>query len=1303
MSGSDAALFVCVAIARVICYKHSIILIKSTDSERAQIMNLTITPTAKSLNKAYLKQSLKREQIELFKGNLARLFDRIRADEHEEHLKNIVADFLKDTWYKPAFEINTSKRTDLVIHNGKSSDDTVGVIIETKTPSNKNEMITPERPNTKALHELLHYYMQERYIKGNQEIKRLIVCNIYEWYIFDAVDFERFFFSNQKLVKNYKDWNDGLLLSTNTDWFYQEVAKPFIERELAELPCVCFDLRDYEKTARNPDKTDDRKLINLYKILSPPHLLKQAFANDSNSLNKEFYSELLHIIGLEEVKEKGKKLIRRKAEGSRNDGSLLENSCNFLKTRGRLATLANPQQYVADADEQCFSVALELCITWLNRILFLKLLEGQLIGYHKGDRSYSFLNSSRINDFDELNELFFEVLAVRTDERSTSVCAKFGNIPYLNSSLFEETDLERSTMRINELKNRLELPLHSATVLKDTRGKRLTGSKNSLGYLFEFLDAYDFGTEGSGEIQEQNKSIINASVLGLIFEKINGYRDGSFFTPGFITMYICRETIRRAVVQKFNDSFGWSCRDFTELYNSMDRVGIKEANEIVNGLKICDPAVGSGHFLVSALNELIAVKADLGILADVNGKRLRGYGITIDNDELIVTDEEQVFVYNYKEGESQRVQETLFHEKETIIENCLFGVDINPKSVAICRLRLWIELLKSAYYRRGTDELETLPNIDINIKCGNSLVSRFALGGNPQTLVTQRKKMRELTASYRELVMLYKHSPSNKSVLRKRIDNLKHDLENFGLPNDKDLLALWKAKESLAQMSFFSYDKNEADKRQKQHEKLAALEQRFAEKERLVYSNAFEWRFEFPEILDEAGEFVGFDAIIGNPPYIRIQDLKECSPNEAAFYKDRYASAAKGNYDIYVMFVERGLSLLNSSGRFAYILPHKFFNAQYGEPLRTLLADGGHLAEIVHFGHELIFEEAAAYTCLLFLERQRQEQFRFIKVDDVKNWQLGRADAAKVGLIPATAATSADWNFSLGGSADLLERLTALPLTLEQVTKRIFQGLKTSADKIYIVEEKERADGKVRIYSPEKQEEYWLEEDLLHPLIKGGDSSAYRLDQTDRLILFPYEAATTGKGTLIAAECLQERYPLTWAYLAANREYLEGRENGKMRHAGWYGYVYPKALDVMPLPKIFTPDLAPKPRFSLDASGESFFTGGAAGGYGIIVKEEYDRSYILAILNSGVGEWFINQTATQMRGGWRSYEARFIRHIPIPPATAAQQAPIIALVEQIFAAPASPAVAQLEAEIDRLVYALYGLTEEEVAVVGGKR
>jgi adenine-specific DNA-methyltransferase len=1261
---------------------------------------IPVTP-AKSLNKAYFKQSIKRDQIELLKANLVHLFERIRAEEHEEHLKNLVADFLKDTWYKPAFEINTSKRTDLVIHTGKSSDDPIGVIIETKKPSNRAEMITPERPNAKALHELLHYYMQERYIRDNKEIKHLIICNIYEWYIFDAADFERFFFGNHKLVKSYKDWNDGLLVSANTDWFYQEIAKPFIEKELVDLPCVCFDLHDFEKIVRKPDKVDDKKLINLYKILSPPHLLKQPFANDSNSLNKEFYGELLHIIGLEEVKEKGKKLIRRKAEGERQEGSLLENTINVLRTRNKLVAEQLKSDAPLQGNDPYFETALELCINWLDRLLFLKLLEGQLIAYHRGDRAYTFLNSNRIADFDELNELFFEVLAVRVAERSPSVQAKFGNIPYLNSSLFEESDLERATIRINELKNRLDLPLYGATVLKGGSGKRLTGNKNTLTYLFEFLDAYDFSTEGSAEIQEQNKTIINASVLGLIFEKINGYKDGSFFTPGFITMYICRETIRRAVLRKFNDKYGWACSDINELYNRIDPGKLKEANETVNSLKICDPAVGSGHFLVSALNEIIAVKSDLGILADKDGKRLREYAVSVENDELIVTHDEQLFSYNYRDPESQRVQETLFHEKETIIENCLFGVDINPKSVAICRLRLWIELLKNAYYRRGTDELETLPNIDINIKCGNSLISRFAVAGNPNTPAVQRKKLKELTAAYSDLVLFYKHSPSNKAELRKRIDNLKHDLENFGLPNDKDLVALRKKENEVAQLGF-AFDKKGTEARQKLLAEVAMLQERFAEKERLMYANAFEWRFEFPEVLDDAGEFIGFDAVIGNPPYIRIQDLKECAPNEVTLYKTRYISASKGNYDIYVMFVELSLTLLSDRGRLSFILPHKFFNAQYGEPLRKHIAAGAHLSKVVHFGHEMVFEEAAAYTCLMFLSRQRSEAFQFIKVDNLNGWRQGIDGTAVEGTIPSINATAADWNFAAGGSEGLQSRLSEMPQTLEQVTERIFQGLKTSADKIYIVEELERSEGNVRIFSPEKRAEFLLEPDLLHPLVKGGDSSAYRLERTSRTIIFPYETNLEGAMKLISEASLKERYPLTWAYFESNRVYLESRENGKMRHAGWYGYVYPKALNVMSRPKIFTPDLAPKPRFSLDVTGECFFTGGAAGGYGILVKEEYDRRYILGILNSRLSGWFIGQTATQMRGGWHSYEARFIRHIPIANVTDAQKFPIIDRVEKILADPESPDVPRLETEIDRLVYDLYGLTEEDIALVEGK-
>ena len=186
--------------------------------------------------------------------------------------------------------------------------------------------------------------------------------------------------------------------------------------------------------------------------------------------------------------------------------------------------------------------------------------------------------------------------------------------------------------------------------------------------MFEFLNAYDFGDVSTGKIKEQSKSIINASVLGLIFEKLNGYKDGSFYTPGFITMYMCRESIQRAIIQRFNTEYDWNCNDITDLYNRVDKIKIQEANELINSMKICDPSVGSGHFLVSALNELIAIKSRLEILADKDFKRIKGYNIEIDNDELIIKDEEgKLYEYNPRNEESRRIQETLFNEKKTVI------------------------------------------------------------------------------------------------------------------------------------------------------------------------------------------------------------------------------------------------------------------------------------------------------------------------------------------------------------------------------------------------------------------------------------------------------------------------------------------------------------------------------------------------------------------------------------------------------------------------------------------------------------
>jgi hypothetical protein len=1238
------------------------------------------------------------------------MFERLKPGESEEHLKNIVADFLKDTWYKPSFEINTSGRADLVIHNGRSSNDPVGVIIEVKRPDNTAEMITPEKPNAKALHELLLYYLTERYLNDNKEIKRLIVCNIHEWYIFDAADFERFFFDNPRLVKGFREWKDGLFGIDKTEWFYREIAKPLIEKELTELPCTCFDLREFAKSARRPEGAEDRKFIALYKLLSPPHLLKLPFGNDSNTLNKEFYTELLHILGLQEVKEKGKRLIRRKPQGERDEASMLENAANILKVRQKLAFVASPEQYGATEEEQLFSIALELCITWLNRILFLKLLEGQLIAYHQGDRSFAFLNAERVRDFDELEELFFEVLAVRVDQRSESVHAKFGAVPYLNSSLFEESDLERAALHITALKGRLDLPLYSATVLKDGGGRRRTGCLSTLRYLFEFLDAFDFTSEGGAEIEESGKTLINASVLGLIFEKINGYKDGSFFTPGFITMYMCRESIRRAVLRKFNGRYGWSCGDITELYNKLDKIGIKEANEVVNSLKICDPAVGSGHFLVSALNEIIAVKSDLGLLVDCEGKRLRDYSVTVENDELIVTCEDRIFAYNPKDPESRRVQEALFYEKATLIENCLFGVDINPKSVAICRLRLWIELLKHAYYTKGSDhtELETLPNIDINIKCGNSLVSRFALTGAPNVLPADRKKLKELTERYRRYVFDYKLSPANKAQLRKVIDNLKEDLQNFGLPNDKDLAALRKKSNELAQLSLFAYDKKEAAARQKLQNEVDALEKRFAEKQRSIYRNAFEWRFEFPEVLDENGEFEGFDVVIGNPPYIRIQDLKEWAPHEVAFQKEQYRAASKGNYDIYVVFVERGLSLLGKYGTLGYILPHKFFNSQYGEPLRQVIADGRHLSEVIHFGQHQVFDEATTYTCFLFLNRQRTEEFRFVRVEDLIGWRSGRSDAVKEGELPATVVTAAAWNFATDSGTALFDRLENMPVKLSSIAERLAQGIRTSANEVYVLDVREDNGETITAYSKHLDKEVMLERQAVSAFLQGREIKPYQVLPSGKVVVVPYRIHE-GRQKLISQQEYKQFYPKTWDYLLQNKPYLENREQGKMKCENWYSYVYPKNIEVMQSAKILVPDIAERASFALDETGEFAFTSG----YGITFKEEVQLSpkFILALLNSQLLDFFLKRVSTAMRGGFFRYFTQFISQLPIPSIDFAtvqdknRHDCIIALVDQILAAKKADPQADISArerQIDALVYELYGLTEEEIAVVEGR-
>ncbi|HON98317.1 MAG TPA: class I SAM-dependent DNA methyltransferase, partial [Bacteroidales bacterium] len=822
---------------------------------------LSIDYKLKKQNIGYYNQSIAQSQIDNFKKSLINFINNVNQlsndnQQREESLKLKIRDFLINTFYNND-QIDIHGNIDLAILNKENSRNNVEVILELKTPQNTAEMISTGNLNKKAMWELVHYYMQER-LKGNITIKHLIATNGVEWFIFDAREIDKLFYQNQTFLKNYKNWHNNITVNINVQMAYQ-IIENHINQSNDKIEAVHFNIN-----AINTNNDDE--IIELYKLLSPQHLLKLLFANDSNTLNTEFYNELLYILGLEE-KNEGRYIINRVAPADRQSASLIENIINQLKINKNF-----------NDEESIFEIALELCITWLNRILFLKLLEGQLIKFHNDNKlDYSFMNIDKIKGFDDLNELFFEVLALPEKNRSQDVQEKYKNIPYLNSSLFELTDYEKEYITINNLKDRLELPLYKYTVLKDNHGRPLTGKLSTLNYLFRFLNSYDFSSDVNKTVQSDNRDIINAAVLGLIFEKINGYKDGSYFTPGYITEYMCSETIRRAIIEKFNEK-GWQCRDFTDLYNAITPLNIKDANEIVDSVRICDPAVGSGHFLVSALNEIIAIKSELGILVDEAGKILKNCKINVENDELVILYDNEFFQYIPNDPDSQRVQETIFKEKQKIIENCLFGVDINPKSVQITRLRLWIELLKNAYYKAPDyKELETLPNIDINIKCGDSLISRFNLKDDTQNLTpADRKKIRLIINKYKDIVILYKSTTDKdtRHQLKNEIEKLKEQFSQISDPQDPDFKKLKEKQNLLNNLSLQtninfdeSYVKAWRENLDKLIKEVSELQNIYDEKQKTIYKNAFEWRFEFPEVLNDDGDYVGFDAVIGNPPY----------------------------------------------------------------------------------------------------------------------------------------------------------------------------------------------------------------------------------------------------------------------------------------------------------------------------------------------------------------------------------------------------------------------------------------------------
>ncbi len=918
-------------------------------------------------NKGYIAERPTRSDFENFLSNLVQYQNEIKIaytqGESEEHIKGIFKTFLDKCLCLETHShitVNTSNNIDLVICKNNIPE----VLFEFKRPKNP-EMINTADMNKKALHEAIAYFYDQK-ISGNLNIKHIIITDGMQFFFFDARKF-----GHKKLEKLCTDFYNGTLFIDTMPSLYDAI-KSLIDTN----PDIdfyqhyhTFDISHFGDWATEHnhsidyDDTDTFRMIQLYKVFHADFLLWEYNPVDSNQLNKKFYKELLYILGLQEKNIKGTITITP----TNQDGGFMTEVLYKIKSESSLAS------------DAYMDSAFGLITTWLNRILFLKLFEGQLVAFNDNDVHMKFMQSDKIPNFDTLNTLFFEILGTPIEQRREKY-HHMHTIPYLNSALFERTSIEEKTgIVISNIPDNSEMKILSNSVLRNRTEYSVTKPQKTLKYLLDFLDAYDFASSyTTGGVKEDTPEIINSSVLGLIFEKLNGYKDGSYYTPGHITEYMAEQSINRAVVQKYNDAFGWNCQNILEIKNHMQGVATfpeyQKYTKIIDSLTVCDPAVGSGHFLVSVLNHIIALKSYFGLLWD--GKEKIHDTVSVFNDILhIYYQNDKPFVYNRYQSTTHQLQQVIFAEKKRIIENSLFAVDINPNSVEICKLRLWIELLKHTYYYpNGT--MEILPNIDINVKCGNSLISKFPPKVGQSILgKTPTKDQKQQIIIFRDLVHAYinAYGKQAKAQVQQQLDMVKKNIKNMITDQLDTYKIAPKFIKAIKTQEKKAKQAKTVDDIKQQYEKLDNLRAQYSKHqsggmlgevaEDPLYKNGLEWMLEFPEVLDDNAVFIGFDVVIANPPYIFARNSldKGLTTEIKQYYKSNF-KVAEYQLNLYPLFMELADNLLCLKGHFAFITPNNFLTLNTDSILRKQILSKSHII-ITNFLSS-VFEDAQVDTAV---------------------------------------------------------------------------------------------------------------------------------------------------------------------------------------------------------------------------------------------------------------------------------------------------------------------------------------------------
>tara|TARA_Y100001970_G_scaffold33131_1_gene41070 strand:+ start:4253 stop:7849 length:3597 start_codon:yes stop_codon:yes gene_type:complete len=914
------------------------------------------------------------------------------------------------------------------------------------------------------------------------------------------------------------------------------------------------------------------------------------------------------------------------------------------------------------------------------------------------------------NFFDDVLEpMFYEALA--QDRGNESIYPRLNNIrmPFLNGGLFEPM-------------NNYSWETTKILLPDELFSNKFSTNEGDIGDgILDIFDRYNFTVNESDPLDQE--IAVDPEMLGKVFENLLDKKErgdkGAFYTPREIVQFMCQESLIDYLDVKTNsliskEDLKTFIKHSAEIYQNDLSIlndstkkrfllpqhcidNAKELDALLQDILVCDPAVGSGAFPIGMLNEIVDARKVL---------------------ELHLNN--QISSYDLK-----------LHT----ISKSLYGVDLDPGAVEIAKLRFWLSLVVEE------DKPIPLPNLEHKIMQGNSLISQYEgielFNGTfleeTEILADKKTEINEEIQNIQSKMFALQKSGELDPVSKSKLDieliklNKKknkldkkygHISETRDLFDDQEVFKLAQEKIKLLQSKiarFISLDSKTVKENLKQEidnlkwDLIELTLQEKGETASLVNIKQqrkdrvkpfFIWKLEFSEVFSKKN---GFDIVIGNPPYLRVQGIEE---DISKTYKTLYESAT-GSYDLYVLFAEKGMKLLSDSGVLNYIMPHKWVNSSYGKGLRTLTSNN--IRKFISFEAYRVFN-ASTYTSLIWFDKSKTRELNYIGLekDLTTNHELryflNSLSHEDFTTIENKTLSSDAWVLTNKQIKQILDKLNNQTLKVSDVFKNIFQGIATGRDSVYFLTNTVEKGDFIQGYSKELEREVLIEKQVIKPLLKGNSVHRYEKIYTNEAVIFPYNilsADNSDKAELLSENEIKNKFPNCYKYFKDCEDILRSREKGKFNlDDGWFQFARKQGIIGGNKEKLITPYLSMGSQLSYDKEGK-FYSNTKC--FGLIKNPNFKESYkfYLSILNSKLTWFFIKNTSSVMSGGFYTYTKEYLNPFPLPKISNQDDVkPFEELVDRITANKnLNIDTNDLEEELDNLVYKLYELTDEEIEFV----